>query len=351
MSLKSTFIAALATVGASLSTPLVAQEYYEGKTLNLVVPYDPGGSTDANWRMLAPYFQKHIPGNPEVIIQNMAGGSGNTGANFVYERSRPDGLTLLAGPWNSIGALTNAPGMRFDYTKMSFIGGFPDTLMTYARKDLVEGGLDDPKKIVDARKFVFAGLRSDSTIDLTSRLSLDLLGVDYRYVTGYTGGAQRTASVLSGETDASGVGYVGFKTSVEPVGEGNLVGLYHHSLEPRASITDILDFPSFYKEVKGEAPSGEKWELLELTYLATGVFLQSLWAPPGTDEKALEALARGYESMMKDEDLQREAVERLGGNLDFVPIETGAATVQRLLVETTPETVKKLEAYIAAAGQ
>ncbi len=346
-----TLIAAGAAAALLLpASGATAEEFYAGKTLTLVVPFDPGGSTDTNWRVIAPFLSQHIPGNPEVIIQNMAGGGGNTGANFVYERARPDGLTILAGPWNSVGALTGAEGMRFDYRNMPFLGGFPDVLMTYARRDVVAGGMDDPAQIVDAGRFIFGGLRPDSTIDLTSRLSMDLLGLDYAYVTGYTGAAQRTAAILSGEVQASGLGYVGFKSSVEPAGEGALIGLYYHSLEPMASIDDMMDFPSFYEQVRGEPPSGEEWELLRVAYLATGVFLQSMWAPPGTDEEALEALRRGYASMIEDPALQAEAERIIGTRIDFVTTEQGEQTVQDLLVDTSAETVERLQAYIAAGG-
>lgn len=343
-------ILATASVSLMLAMPASAQEFYAGKTISLVVPYDPGGATDTNWRILAPFFQKHIPGNPEVIIQNMAGGSGNTGANYVYERARSDGLTLLAGPWNPVGVLTGGEGIRYDYTKMSLVAAFPDPVMTYVRRDVVEGGLEKPEDIVNAGPFKYAGLRPDSSIDLTSRLSMDMLGLDYDYVTGYTGAAQRTASVLSNETQASGLGYVGFKSSVEPAGEGQLVGLYYHALEPIPSIDDLMDFPSFYEAVKGEAPSGEEWELLRTVYLAIGVFLQSMWAPPGTDEAAIEALRAGYESMMQDEELQKLAIERLGGPLDFVPVEQASAAINELLNETSPEVIERLKAYIASGN-
>lgn len=342
---------ALALVAFTVPAGTVAaQDYYEGRTISLIVPVDPGGSTDTNWRMVAPFLSKHIPGNPEVIIQNMSGGSGNTGANYVYERARPDGLTLLAGPWNAIGALTGAPGMRFDYNEMEFIGGFPDTVMNYARRDVVEGGLQDPTQIVEAEEFVLAGLRPDSSLDLTSRLSLDLLGANYRYVTGFADSSKRTASVMSGETDASSVGYVGFKSSVEPAGEGELVGLYYHALEPRPSIEDLMDFPSFYEKIHGEAPSGEEWEMLRFVYLATGVFLQSLWAPPGTDEEAIAALEAGYASMMADPELAQITTDRLGAPIEFVPTETGRQTVRELFENTPPELVESLQAYVASGS-
>ena len=336
--------------GLCAATPALSADFYAGKTLTLLVPYDPGGSTDANWRMLAPFLARHLPGKPEVIIQNMSGGSGNTGANFVYERARKDGLTILAAPWNAIGALTGAPGMRFDYAKMRFLGGFPDTLMTFARKGVIEGVVAGPEDIVKARRIVLAGLRPDSTMDLSARLSLSLLGVDVKYVSGYRGGAQRTQAVLSGEADATGIGYVGYKTTVESAGAGKLFGLYYHSLKPSPSIKDLMDFPSFYQKVKGKPPEGPDWVLLRSVYLAIGVFLQSMWAPPGTPEEAIQALRAGYRGLMGDAAFQEMAVKTFGGPVDFATIEEGEAVVRELLAKPDPVLVKRLKEYIAAGS-
>jgi hypothetical protein len=155
---------------------------------------------------------------------------------------------------------------------------------------------------------------------------------------------------MAGEADASGVGYVGFKSSVEPAGAGSLVGLYYHSPKPIASITGLKDFPSFYREVTGKAPEGEKWALLRTVYLAVGVFLQSMWAPPGTPDEAVAALHAGYLGLMNDAEFKAEATQRFGAPLDFVTPEEGVATVNDLLNDPDPKMVESLNAYIAAGS-
>ena len=72
-----------------------AQEpFYKGKSLRFLVNYPAGGATDVVARLIAQYLPKHIAGNPTVAVQNMPGGGGNVGANYVYEVAKPDGLTV-----------------------------------------------------------------------------------------------------------------------------------------------------------------------------------------------------------------------------------------------------------------
>jgi tripartite-type tricarboxylate transporter receptor subunit TctC len=73
-----------------------AQEdpFYQDKTIKVVVGFTSGGFYDRWSRLLARYVPKHLPGNPETIVQNMPGAGGLIAANHVYNVARPDGLTV-----------------------------------------------------------------------------------------------------------------------------------------------------------------------------------------------------------------------------------------------------------------
>lgn len=325
-----------------------AEDYYAGKTINFIVGFAPGGGTDTVWRAVAAHIGKHIPGNPNIVVQNMEGGGGMNAANFVYEKARKDGLQISTGPWNSMGALTGAPNVRVDYTKSPFIGGFPEVLINFTRTDVVPGGLKNPADIGKAENLIVAGLRPDSSQDLLMRLSLDLLGVKYKYVPGYPGAAKRRAALLSGEAGLTSIGYSEFKASIEPtaVAKGDIMGLWYHSRGAVPSIKDVAHFPAFYEKVKGQKLSGEKGEMLDTIYLATGVFLHALFAPPGTDPEALKALKIGYERLMKDEEFQKFAMKTFNIPIDFVTTEEGEAAIQKLLGKPDKAKIERLQAYI-----
>src|SRR5918996_5672978 len=68
-----------------LVAPSIAAErpFYQGKSVNFVINFAAGGPTDIEGRIVARHLAKHIPGNPTLIVQNMAGAGGVTGMNFL----------------------------------------------------------------------------------------------------------------------------------------------------------------------------------------------------------------------------------------------------------------------------
>src|SRR5262249_45320852 len=100
----------IVAIGVSIAgTPLRAvpiakakgQPFYQGNPIRVVVGFTPGGFYDRWARLLARYMPKYIPGNPEMIVQNMPGASSVIAANYVYNVAKGDGLTLLV-PINSL---------------------------------------------------------------------------------------------------------------------------------------------------------------------------------------------------------------------------------------------------------
>ena len=97
--------------------------------------------------------------------------------------------------------------------------------------------------------------------------------------------------------------------------------------------------------------AGEKAEMLDTIYLATGVFLHALFAPPGTDPEALKALKIGYDRLMKDEEFQKFAMKTFNIPIDFVTQEEGEAAIQKLLGKPDKAKIDKLKAYISEGSK
>src|SRR5258705_4566539 len=104
--------------------PIVAQaNFYQGKTLKVIVGSAPGGGYDQWARLMAQHIGKHIPGNPTVIVQNMPGAGGAVAANYIYGIAKPDGLTLGAfNPALYFDQLVARPEVKFDWGKFTWIG-------------------------------------------------------------------------------------------------------------------------------------------------------------------------------------------------------------------------------------
>ena len=76
-----------------------AAEFYSGKTIRFIVGASAGGGFDIYTRAIARYMSKHVPGNPTIIVDNMAGAGSLVSANYMYNLAKPDGLTV--GLWSS----------------------------------------------------------------------------------------------------------------------------------------------------------------------------------------------------------------------------------------------------------
>lgn len=120
--MKRALIFGLFAYGLTIA-PLAAQDFFKGNVLKIVVGNSVGGAMDDWARLIALYLGKHIPGNPDILVQNMPGAASIIAANHVYNIGKPDGLTLgLINPVIYIDQLLGAKEVRFDWKKFAWIG-------------------------------------------------------------------------------------------------------------------------------------------------------------------------------------------------------------------------------------
>ena len=114
---------ALGLLAALASGPAQAQQFYEGKTLRIVVGLAAGGGFDTYARTIARHLGKHIPGNPTIIVENMTGAGSLVSANHIFKVAKPDGLTM--GHFNGsllLGQVLGQKGIEFDGPKFGYVG-------------------------------------------------------------------------------------------------------------------------------------------------------------------------------------------------------------------------------------
>jgi tripartite-type tricarboxylate transporter receptor subunit TctC len=108
-------------IGASGTA--LGEEFYKGKTILFIVGLPPGGGYDTYTRAVARHIGKYIPGNPASIVQNMVGAGSLVTAHYIYNKAKPDGLTV--GVWNSGLVLRQALGERLSLKRISSAGSVP----------------------------------------------------------------------------------------------------------------------------------------------------------------------------------------------------------------------------------
>src|SRR5262245_10063936 len=178
---------AIACLFITVCTRVFAAEkapFYQGKALNFVINFAAGGPTDIEGRIFAKHIAKHIPGQPTITVQNMGGGGGLTAVNYLGEVAKPDGLTAGYFTGSLFQHQIKDPALRVDIAKFGFITGVHGVTVSYMRSDAAPG-IKKPADFVKAQKFRAAGLGISSSKDVRFRLSFDLLGLKYDYVTGY----------------------------------------------------------------------------------------------------------------------------------------------------------------------
>ena len=138
--------AALICIG-SANSARANSDFYKGKTLTIVVGFSPGGGYDLNARAISLFFGKHIPGNPNVVIQNMPGAGSLAAINYLYNLAPKDGSyigTFSRG--TPFEPLMGDKSAQFDPRKLTWIGSpSRETNVVFVRADTPFQTFDDLK--------------------------------------------------------------------------------------------------------------------------------------------------------------------------------------------------------------
>lgn len=322
--------AAAGVAAQSVDLSQVEAKDFTGQTLTILVGFNPGGGTDTSARLINKYLSKHLPGNPNVIVQNMSGAAGIRALNYAYEGARPDGMTVLFAPISLLVPLLGEPGIRYELDKFDVVGGLRSgPIMQFARQDLDANQLADPARIAESGDLVLGGIRTSSSLDLMPRLAFDSLGLDYRYVTGYSSENTVRNAIQTNEINSFGGTFSGYRSAVVStlIEPGIVAPLWHFPYRdaegnyPRATFaTDIPTYMEVYEQITGEAPSGEHWEALQLALDLRSVADNMLLAPPNTDPAALKALREAFDLAVSDQEMIDEVTRVLGYFYEVVPL-------------------------------
>ena len=188
----------------SKSTWRAGDAFYQGKSIKIIVGFTSGGFYDRWSRLLARYVPKYIPGNPEMIVQNMPGAGGMIAANHIYSVAKPDGLTVAMLSYGLyLDQLVGRKEVQYDVRKFNWIGSpeKSDVLM-YMRSDAPYKTIEDIRKASTPPKCGSTG--TAGTDYILARLLEDTLGAKIDTVLGYPGGSEIDLAVEKGEVQCRG---------------------------------------------------------------------------------------------------------------------------------------------------
>ena len=327
--------------------------FYEGKTVTVLINYAAGGPTDVESRVLARHLGKHIPGQPNVVVQNMGGAGGIIGINYLGQVAKPDGLMMGYFTGALFHQQVKNPALRTDLAKYGFIAGIQGVTVSYIRAD-VPPGIKKPADIVKAQRFKAGGLSFDSSKDVRFRLSFDLLGLKYDYVTGYNSSSEARLAVQRNEVQYHDETLPGYRSQVEPsmVKSGQVTALYYTDLvTPEGDVTDSLDVPEllpftkFYKQIFGNPPSGIKYEALKAANISGTNMTRAVLLPPGSPREAVAALQQAITSLSRDEEYLADAMKVMRFHPRFEMGEQAERLYQKA-TQVSPEVASFIRQYI-----
>jgi tripartite-type tricarboxylate transporter receptor subunit TctC len=182
--------------------PLAADpiaDFYRDKTVTFIVSTPPGGGYDIWGRLLARHLGRHIPGSPQVVVQNMVGAGGLRAATTLYNVSRRDGTVL--GTVNSTAPfvpLFDPKAPKFDATRFGWIGS-----MTKETSFCVVWGTSPVKTFQDAltRRLIVGSTGPGSHMERYPLLMNALFGTKFEVISGYAGGNNVYLAMERGEVE------------------------------------------------------------------------------------------------------------------------------------------------------
>ena len=319
--------------------PVLAQDVFKDKTLTFIVGYSPGGTYDQYTRLLARHISKYLPGNPTRIVENMTGAGGIIAANHLYNRVKPDGLTI--GAWASPLVLQHIMGneaAQFDGRKFGYLG-IPspyDTVCTFNEKSGITK-MEDWLNAKRPQKISAIG-PGTSTSDIPKLLKA-ALNLPMDVIDGYKGGADARLAVESGEVD----GYCGSWGTVETVWRGAFEAKKVHPVL-QASLKSHPKYKQYPLAIS-YAKTEEARDLLTVADNAHGAQFP-FTVPPGMAKDRLEMLQQAFIKTLKDRDLIAEAKK---SQLDIDPVD-GPTVTKTLtgLYDLKPATVARLKDILLA---
>lgn len=355
--LRTMLVASVAALTLAAQTPARAQTDYEGENVRIVINLGAGGSTGVMSQLFANHWKGHIEGSPNFVVQPVTGGAQMKGI-IEARNARPDGLTIAWVAWSGPTRAIGPASQNIDWSDFDVIAGLGVPQMAYMRNDVGEG-VSGPGDLVGLEGVKIGGYRPGSYLDLTARMSLDLLGVDYEYTTGFGDGSSIVAALQRNEvnfhvTPAANY-FGGIEDNVVEAGMG--LPLWYYELpgpdgEPVASdqFEGMKSFREVAEEITGAPPSGKLWESIQWLNEGMAGVTWFVGVPAGVDEATLQMLRETFAETMNDPDFMAEAAKTTG----IVPTYTSPEAMQTMidgLKKVDPAIAETVTGYIESGTQ
>jgi tripartite-type tricarboxylate transporter receptor subunit TctC len=282
---------------------------FSGKTVTIIASFEAGGPYDFYARLVARHLGVHLPGKPQVIVQNMPGAGGLRGANYLYNVAAKDGTVMgVVSQTVAVGqVLGTTPGIQYDAPKYTWIGRMNANVeVDHAWHASGVKTIQD----VMTRETVAAGTGPTSSSVVMRRLMNELIGTRYKVVTGFRGPTSAQLAFERGEVDAIVKPWSSIKSgTAEWLRDGKIHLLVQFTLTRHRELPQVPAIVDLAKD-------GEQRQILAL-FAGGSPLGTALLAPPGVPGAAAAALRRAFDAAMRDPALLAEVAK---ARVDIEPL-------------------------------
>jgi tripartite-type tricarboxylate transporter receptor subunit TctC len=317
------------------------EQFYKGRTINFLVASAPGGVNDLMARLISRHLGNNIPGNPNIIVQNLQA-AGVVLANRIYNSTERDGLTIaILERGTPQLAIQGEPNARFDPLKMNWLGSVSsyanDAYIFWVNASFPAKSVDDIRQ--PSGQLVRVGTTGAGATNVVfTIICKDVLGLNIQHVRGYRGVAEVFLAQQRSEVDAQIVGHSAIKVGQPALYRaGAFRPLIAFARTRRAP--DLPDVPTG-RELAKDAKAQALLAFAEIPFFMA----LPVMAPPDLPPERAKALQTGFMAMTKDPAFVDE-IGRMGQDLS--PIDGDA--VRKLIADmaaTPKETIAQFNEIV-----
>lgn len=329
-----------------LAAPACAQtevDFYRGKTVSLLIGFGPGGANDVWARLLTRHMNRHIPGEPNMVPQNMPGAGTLKLANHLATAAPRDGTVFgLINRGIPLEPLLGGQNVQLDPLKMTWIGSpDKDTSVCAARKDAAVRTMQDLR----TRELAVGATGSGADTAIYPEFLSEFLGMKFKTIKGYPGSNEIVLAMERNEVQGICVAFHSIdRTRLYANGELNI--LLQAGLAKDPGIP--ADVPLVTEMTAGSKADTDALRL----FLARTALGRPFVAPPGLPAERAATLRTAFDATMRDPAFRAEATKL---KLDVEPI--SGDEIARTIAEiySTPrdvvQRVSKILGHVSGAPQ
>jgi tripartite-type tricarboxylate transporter receptor subunit TctC len=299
----------VAALAAGASVPVAAQtpeEFYKGKTVTVMLGHPPGGSYHMYATLAVNHLRRHIPGNPNVIIEHRPGGGGVRAARHFYTNAPRDGTVIALFPETLAHTEILQPEVgQWKTLEMSYIGTFSGVGAVMMRRQNAPA-----KTVAEMRKIPSSVGCTGKTSQAyqTASMMKNLGDFQFKIICGYPGSADYVLAMIRGELDMVASAWLQWRTThTEDIAKGTMVPVIQTGLRRNRELPNL----PLMQEVIDD-PTAKR----VIEFISAGTdFGRALIAPPAIPADRLKALRGAFDSLVKDPAFLKDA-ERAKAQID-----------------------------------